>query len=64
MKRNRYTVRKYDGDDAYSWAVFVNLPKGLGRTIWYGQAQPIVSGLTRTMGQYYKDKFEQQEKQS
>lgn len=38
------TARKWGGDDAASWAVF--LP---------GQREPFVSGLTRTEVPYYKE---------
>lgn len=40
MKRN-ITIRKYMGDDAYSWAVFVD-------------GRPILTGLSRSEAQYYK----------
>lgn len=42
-----YTSRKYDGDDAYSWAVFDKRQlKGLQRgVIFYDQARPVMTGL-------------------
>lgn len=47
MKR-KYTIRKYDGDDIYSWAVFKSQDvKGMGNIIFYGDAKPIMCGLDR-----------------
>ena len=45
---NLYTVRKYNGDDAYSWAVFrkVDIPKGHRGVVFLGQASPIYTGCT------------------
>lgn len=39
--KQRITARKYGGDDAYSWAVFID-------------GQPFVTGLTRREVSYYK----------
>ncbi len=44
-KKPKVTVRKYMGDDAYSWAVFIE-----------GQTRPIVNGLARGEAAYYKKK--------
>ena len=38
----RITARKYDGDDAYSWAVFLD-------------GQPKYTGLERSEVNYYKN---------
>lgn len=51
----RYMVRRYDGADRYSWAVFRrrDLPADLrsgginGRPVLYGETDPVVSGLSR-----------------
>lgn len=41
-------IRKYDGDDKYSYAIFYeNDIKEFDRQIFHGQAIPIVSGLSR-----------------
>lgn len=40
-KPNRVTARKYEGDDAYSWAIFVD-------------GRPRLTGLTRREVPYYK----------
>jgi len=51
-----YTIRKFGGDDMYSWAVFrkMDLPKGHRGTVMFGQASPVVSGLSRSEAQYHK----------
>jgi hypothetical protein len=41
MAKPKITARKYMGDDAYSWAVFVN-------------NRPVVTGLMRSQVAYYK----------
>ena len=48
MAKNKYTTRKYDGDDMYSWAVFKSEDvKGTRGVVFYGQARPIDCGLDR-----------------
>ena len=59
-----FAIRKYMGDDSYSWAVFrkSDLPKG-HRGVYCGYyARPIVSGLSRGSAQHYKRTLEQKEK--
>lgn len=60
----KLTVRKFNGDDEYSWAVFrAKDVKGLGRgVVFYGQATPIVSGCSRREASYYKRKIENDQK--
>jgi hypothetical protein len=58
MKKDKYTVCKYDGDDEYSYAVFKNLPTGLGRPICYGQAKPVVAGCSKSQADSYKRQYE------
>jgi hypothetical protein len=43
----RYSTRKYDGDDQYSWAVFAS-----------NQTHPVVTGCSRSEAQYHKKKLE------
>ncbi len=50
MPGDKVTIRKYNGDDIYSWAVFV------GDRI----AHPTLTGLARRQAQYYRDKIRQQ----
>lgn len=40
-KKPKITARKYEGDDAYSWAVFID-------------GRPFVTGLSRREVHYYK----------
>ena len=47
MPKPKITARKYGGDDAGSWAVFVE-----------GQSYPVVAGLTRSEVPYYKRQIE------
>ena len=55
---SKYVIKKYDGDDVYSYAVFNrNDVKGLGNQIFYGDAEPIYTGLGRDMAIYYRDKL-------
>ncbi len=51
----KYTTRKFNGDDRYSWAVFEksSLPKGQRGIVFYGEAQPVVSGCSRSDAQYH-----------
>ena len=58
--KNILTIRKYNGDDAYSWAVFKKKDiRGIKGVIFYGQATPLVSGCSRTEAKYHKDKLEE-----
>ena len=54
--KSLYTIRKYDGDDRYSYAVFLksDLPKGRRGVIFYGEAKPRYCGLSRDQANYYK----------
>ena len=56
----QFTIRKYNGDDQYSWAVFRknDLPRGHRGVVFYGEGNPpIVSGLSRSEATYYKNSF-------
>jgi len=55
-----YTLRKFNGDDSYSWAVFrkSDLPKGHRGVVFHGEARPIVSGCSRMQAQSYKRDLE------
>ena len=56
----KFAIRKYNGDDRYSWAVFrkEDLPKGHRGIVFYGEAHPVVSGLTRSDASYHAKKLE------
>ena len=51
-----YVIRKFDGDDCYSWAVFKkkDLPKGHRGIVFRGDAQPIICGCSRMQANHYK----------
>ena len=56
----KYTIRKFNGDDSYSWAVFrkSDLSKGHRGIVFYGEAKPVVSGCARREAQGYRDNLE------
>ena len=57
--KGKYTIKKFNGDDAYSWAVFrAQDVKGMRSPIFFGDARPLVSGLTRSDAQYHKRQLE------
>lgn len=56
----KYTIRKFDGDDSYSWAVFrkIDLPKGHRGVVFWGDAPPVICGLSRAEANYHKQRLE------
>ena len=55
----KYSIKKFNGDDQYSWAVFrAQDVKGMRSPIFYGQARPVMSGLSRSDAQYHKRQLE------
>jgi hypothetical protein len=61
VNKNKFTIRKFDGDSAGSYAVFRKADvKGKGSIIFWGEAQPIVCGLTKREADYYRSKVEAQ----
>jgi hypothetical protein len=57
LKNSKFTIKKFDGDSAGSYAVFrKEAVKGKGSIIFYGEAQPIVCGLTRREADYYRSR--------
>ena len=53
--KTKYTIKKFNGDDSYSWAVFrAQDVRGMRSPIFYGDARPVMSGLTRSDAQYHK----------
>ena len=53
--KKKYTIKKFNGDDQYSWAVFrAQDVKGMRSPIFLGDARPVVSGLGRSEAQYHK----------
>jgi len=62
MAKSQFTTRKFDGDDRYSWAVFrkSDLPKGHRGIVFWGEAQPVVCGLSRSSAQSYAKDFDKE----
>lgn len=57
--KQKYSVKKYDGDDSYSYAVFKSEDvRGMSNPIFYGDAKPIYCGLDRHQASYYKKQLE------
>ena len=56
----KYSIKKYNGDDSYSYAVFrAEDVKGMRSPIFYGDTlPPLINGLGRTEALYYKKKLE------
>ena len=55
----KYVIKKYDGDDMYSWAVFYAKDvKGLRSPIFWGEAEPIICGLSRISAQHERNHLE------
>lgn len=52
--KSPYVIRKYDGDDAYSWAVFhLGDVVGTRGIVFYGEARPVVSGCLKREAEYH-----------
>jgi hypothetical protein len=57
LKKSNFTIKKFDGDSAGSYAVFrKEAVKGKGNIICWGEAQPIVCGLTKREADYYRSR--------
>ena len=55
----KYTIKKFMGDDSYSWAVFrAGDVKGQRSPICDPFIRPVVSGLDRSEAQYHKKTLE------
>lgn len=55
----KYTIRKFNGDDAYSWAVFRSADvKGKRGIIFPGEAKPLYAGMSRAEANYYRTLME------
>lgn len=55
----KYSAKKFNGDDQYSWAVFRAADvRGIRSPVMFGQARPVMSGLSRMDASYYKKKLE------
>jgi hypothetical protein len=60
----KYVTRKFDGDDEYSWAVFLKeeLPKGHRGIVFWGDARPILTGCSRRQANHHRDQVNAQYK--
>jgi len=59
MAARKLSIKKFNGDDKYSWAVFyADHVRGIKGPLMLGDAQPIVSGLTRNEASYHKRQIE------
>ncbi|MCA1800311.1 MAG: hypothetical protein LC650_03370 [Actinobacteria bacterium] len=48
MAARKLTVKKFDGNDMYSYAVFyADEVRGLRSPIFYGEARPVIAGLSK-----------------
>ena len=57
--KTKYTIKKFMGDDSYSWAVFrAEDVKGMRSPICDPFARPVMSGLSRADAQYHKKNLE------
>ena len=57
--RKKYTIKKFNGDDQYSWAVFLAEDvRGMRSPIFYGDAEPVINGLDRNEARYQKTRLE------
>lgn len=53
------SIKKFNGDDDYSWAVFrLKDVKGIKGVVMYGDATPIVCGCTKREAQTHKKMIE------
>ena len=58
----KFTIKKFDGDTSECYAVFLSAAvKGKGNIIFWGDAKPLVTGLTRRTAVYYRDRYERGE---
>ena len=61
-KKQKYVVRKYDGDDEYSYAVFKKENViGLRSPIFYAQAKPDFLGLSIHSAKAIRDRLNKEE---
>ena len=55
----RFTIRKYEGDHEYAWAVFRKADiKGIRGIVMAFQAWPVVSGCAKREAEYYRNQCE------
>lgn len=54
-----FIIRKFEGNDSNSWAVFKksDLPKGHRGIVFWGEARPVVCGLSRSEADHHKKRL-------
>ena len=63
MSKPKVSVRKFNGDDEYSWAVFRTKDiKGIKGVIMCEDATPIVAGCSKREAQSHKKHIEKNER--
>lgn len=61
MATRKLTLKKFDGDDQYSWAVFyADEVRGMRSPIFYGQARPLIACLGKAEATARKARLEAQ----
>ena len=59
MAKRKLTLKKFDGDDMYSWAVFyADEVRGKRSPIMYGEARPLIAGLGKMEAASRKTRLE------
>jgi hypothetical protein len=62
MKPRKYSIKKYNGDDTGSYAVFyAEDVRGKRSPIFMGEATPIASGMGRTEATHFKKQLGKKE---
>ena len=57
--KTKYSIKKYMGNDSYSWAVFrAGDVKGMRSPICDPSVRPVISGLDRSEAGYHKRQLE------
>ena len=57
-----FTIKKFNGDDQYSLAVFRTKDvRGMRSPIFFGQARPVMSGMDRNEARYQRDRMNKKE---
>ena len=61
--KKKYSIKKFMGDDSYSWAVFrAEDVKGMRSPICDPWIRPLINGLSRMDATYYKKQFEEEQR--
>ena len=59
MTARKLAVKKFDGNDTYSYAVFyADEVRGKRSPIFYGEARPLIAGLSKMEAEARKKRIE------